>query len=573
MPNPLRSLAARITLLVFLATVLSSLTVSFVSMESLEGFLRHKVDQRFPQVAQRVVNELDQWYDLRAREIEVFAGSAILTESVPRLEGSGRRGRQARREAEQYLRYVLDSFPPFRRLAIVGPDGRSLIEVGDGAELPPEFLAEHAPPAEVSRISPARRLGESLVQVASAPMRDGGGRAVAHLYALVDFTAVLPILRSAELGESASLYLVDEANRFLNPPIGVDPDATHQGARAERELASNVAYYDDPRGERVIGTSRPFPRFGWTLVIEQPYDEAFAPIVRSIRRVAGLNLAIVLGVGLLAFRIAGSIVKPLRALSDAARRLSLGEREVEIDETRYSTDEVHLLTRTFNEMSRGLGRNARELEDNQREIEHANQELLTKNEELSNMNLVLEQLSITDGLTKLHNHRYFQEQMAAECRRAARTDSPLGLILVDIDYFKRWNDRLGHAGGDEILRRMAEVLNGVCRETDLLARYGGEEFAILAIDTELTGAAALGEKVRQAVEACDFMTDVPSEKAPLTVSVGVAAFGGDRKRLFVDADEALYAAKDAGRNRVVVARATTDAAEIDPEALAAEDAD
>lgn len=573
MQNPLRSLAARITLLVFLATVLSALTVSFVSMESLEGFLRHKVDQRFPLVAQRVSNELDQWYDLRAREIEVFAGSAILTESAPRLEQPGPRGNRARREAEQYLRYVLDSFPPFQRLAIVGPGGTPLIEVGDGAELPAGFLAEHAPPGEAARISSARRLDGGLVQVASAPMRDGGGRTLAHLYALVDFAAVLPILRSAELGESASLYLVDEADRFLNPPKGVEPDATHQGSRAERELASNVAYYVDPRGERVIGTSKHLPRFGWTLVIEQPYDEAFAPIVRSMSRVAVVNLAIVLGVGLLAFRIAGSIVEPLRALSDAARRLSLGEREVEIEEPRYSTDEVHVLTQTFNDMSRGLGRNARELEDNQREIENANQELLAKNEELSNMNLVLEQLSITDGLTKLHNHRYFQEQLAAECKRAARTDSPLGLILVDIDYFKRWNDRLGHAGGDEILRRMAEVLNGVCRETDLLARYGGEEFAILAIDTELPGAAALGEKIRQAVEAFDFMTDVPSEKAPLTVSVGVAAFGGDRKRLFLDADEALYAAKDAGRNRVVVARPTTDGAEIDPEERAVDDAD
>ncbi len=170
------------------------------------------------------------------------------------------------------------------------------------------------------------------------------------------------------------------------------------------------------------------------------------------------------------------------------------------------------------------------------------------------MNLVLEQLSITDGLTKLHNHRYFQEPIAAECKRASRAGDPLCLVLVDIDYFKKWNDRLGHAGGDEILRRMAEVLNQSCRETDLLARYGGEEFAILAIDTDLPGAAALGEKVRQAVEESEFVRDVPSEREPLTVSVGVAAYAGDRKQLFVDADEALYAAKDAGRNQVVVAR-------------------
>jgi len=185
------------------------------------------------------------------------------------------------------------------------------------------------------------------------------------------------------------------------------------------------------------------------------------------------------------------------------------------------------------------------------------------------MNLVLEQLSITDGLTKLHNHRYFQESMAAECRRIVRTNDPLCLILIDIDYFKKWNDRLGHAGGDEILRRMAEVLNESVRETDLLARYGGEEFALLAINTTLEGAAALGEKVRQAVEETDFLTDVPSERDHPTVSVGVAGYSIDRKQLFADADTALYTAKDSGRNRVVVApprsrdAVSTDVEELD----------
>jgi diguanylate cyclase (GGDEF)-like protein len=564
MRNPLRSLSARITLLVFAATILSSLTVSWISVQSLDGFLRQKVDQRFPQVAHRIVQELDQWYALRAREIEVFAGSAILTESTPQLDARGRRGDRARDEAEQYLRYVLESFPHFDRLVIATADGDTRLEVGDGDPLPPGFLASNTKPAEHTRISSSFRYGPRLVQIASAPMRDADQRTIARLHALIDLSNLNGMLANDELGDSANVYVVDRNGLFLNPPQGIDPDTKWQGDHAEREHATAVAYYDDPLGEQVIGTSVPFPRFEWTLVIEQPYDEAFAPIVSSMSRVAGLNVVIVLGVALLAFRIAGSIVKPLEALSDAAARLSQGEREVEIEEGAHGTEEVHLLTQTFNEMSRGLGRSARELEENQREIEIANQRLVSKNEELSNMNLVLEQLSITDGLTKLHNHRYFQDAIAAECKRASRNDDPLCLVLVDIDYFKKWNDRLGHAGGDEILRRMAEVLNQNCRETDLLARYGGEEFAILAIDTDLPGAAALGEKIRQAVEESELVRDVPSEKEPLTISVGVAAYAGDRMQLFTDADEALYAAKDAGRNRVIVAPPATDGSEIDP---------
>lgn len=485
-------------------------------------------------------------------------------ESSPALARTDRRGDRARDEASQYLRYVLESFPHFESLVLTSLSGELLLEVGGDEPPAPELLARVTREVEYTWISEAHRDGDRRVQVIGAPLRDAQSRTIARLFATIDLRGLEPLLTSEELGETANVLLVDADSRFLNPPAGLDPDATYLGDGAKRPETSTVAYYDDPLGERVIGTRRAIPRFDWTLVIEQPYDEAFAPIVRSLSHVASLNAIIVLAVALLAFRVAGSIVEPLRALSDAAKRLSQGEREVEIEEARQSTDEVRLLTTTFNEMSRGLGRNARELEENHREIEAANAELRSKNEELSNVNLVLEQLSITDGLTKLHNHRYFQEAIASECKRALRSEDPLCLVLVDIDYFKKWNDRLGHAGGDEILRRMAEILNVSCRETDLLARYGGEEFAILAIGTDLPGATALGEKIRQAVEQTEFVTDVPSEREQLTVSVGVAAFAGDRRQLFADADAALYSAKDAGRNRVIVAPPSTNGAEIAP---------
>jgi diguanylate cyclase (GGDEF)-like protein len=559
MNNPLRSLAGRIILLVFLATVVSALTVSWISMQSLDSFLRQKVDQRFPRVASRISSELDQWYVLRARELEVFASSSILTESAPLL-GTDRRGAlRARNETEQYLRYVLDSFPQFERLVLAKSDGESIIEVGDGKPLPLGLLSAAKRPTDAHSISDAMRIDDHLVQLASAPIRDTNGRSIGRLFALIDLDLLSPTLQSRELGDTTSVFLVDRQMRFLNPPSGIDPDTRFVVPEAGSNLGDasvlGVAHYDNVQNIRVVGTQIPFPRFGWTLVLEQRYEEAFAPVVGSIGRVAGLNLAIVLIVSLAASRIAGSFVKPLRALSDAAKRLSEGEREVEIVETTFSSEEVNVLTRTFNEMSRGLARNARDLEKSHQAVEAANDELVTKNHELSNVNLVLEQLSITDGLTKLHNHRYFQEAIVRECRRSLRSKDPISLILIDIDHFKRWNDRLGHAGGDEILRRLAEVLNQCVRETDILTRYGGEEFAVLALNTDLDGVAALGEKIRQAVEEEPFLTDVPSEKEQLTVSVGVATLREDRRQLFADADTALYSAKDAGRNRVVAADA------------------
>ena len=555
MNNPLRSLAGRIILLVFAATVVSALMVTWISVQSLDGFLRQKVDQRFPQAASRISRELDQWYTLRTRELEVFAGSKILSESAPRLRSPGGRGVRAQTEAEQYLRYVLDSFPQFERLVIAAPDGRPLLEVGDGSLLPEGLLASLNPAMNMSSVSPAQRIDGRLVQIASVPMEDLHDQSVGRLYAIIDLDLLQPTLQSRELGETSHVFIIDHENRFLNPPDGLDPEALFaidgKTGKSGDPFTVGVLHYDNVQDIRVVGIQTEFPRFGWTLVLEQPYDDAFAPVMSSLGRVAGLNLAIVLIVSLVATRLARSFVQPLGALSTAAKRLSEGERGVEIDETSFSSDEVKVLTRTFNEMSRGLCRNALELEESHQAVESANSLLVAKNDELSEMNLVLEQLSITDCLTKLHNHRYFQEAFTRECKRSARSKDPLSLILIDIDFFKKWNDRLGHAGGDEILRRLAEILNLCVRETDILTRYGGEEFALLALDTDLEGAIALGEKIRQSIEEETFLTDVPSEKEQLTVSVGVACFGNDKKKLFARADAALYEAKDSGRNRVV----------------------
>ena len=555
MNNPLRSLAGRIILLVFAATVVSALTVSYISVQSLDGFLRQKVDQRFPQVATRISRELDQWYTLRTRELEVFAGSNILSDCAANPDSSDRRPSRKHREAEQYLRYVLDSFPQFERLVLASEDGRFLLEVGDLEPLPDGLLGSLPPSMGTSSISRAQRINGRLVQIASAPMHSEKGRLLGHLYAMIDLDLIDPTLQSRELGESANVFILDHKNRFLNPPVGVDSSTLFavdgEAAKDRDAFTFGVSHYENIQRIRVVGTQIEFPRFGWTLVLEQPYDDAFAPVMNSIGRVAGLNLAIVLIVSLVASRLARSFVMPLGELSHAAKRLSEGERDVEIDETKFSSDEVNVLTRSFNVMSRGLSRNALELEENHQQIEAANSLLVAKNDELSDINLVLEQMSITDCLTKLHNHRYFQEAFTRECKRSSRSGEPLSLILVDIDFFKKWNDRLGHAGGDEILRRLGEVLNVCVRETDILTRYGGEEFALLALNTDLAGAVALGEKIRQAVEEEDFVTDVPSEKEQLTVSVGVASYDKDKVQLFSRADAALYEAKDSGRNRVV----------------------
>jgi diguanylate cyclase (GGDEF)-like protein len=166
----------------------------------------------------------------------------------------------------------------------------------------------------------------------------------------------------------------------------------------------------------------------------------------------------------------------------------------------------------------------------------------------------------TDVLTKLDNRRSFDEALDREWRRAIRNDSVLSLCLIDIDYFKAYNDHYGHQAGDEVLRLVAETIaRSLNRPGDLGARYGGEEFAVLLPDTLSLGAQAVAEHIRLAIETLC----LPHHASPLeflTVSVGVQAVQPRGKRQQADlihqADVALYRAKELGRNRIEVGQDT-----------------
>jgi diguanylate cyclase (GGDEF)-like protein len=553
--RPAESLPTRILLFVFTATLITSLAVTAISVRSMSGFLRAEIDQKFPAILASTAQRLDLWYDQRVLEIGVFGSSRILAQNLGRLSGGN--ASRARQELEQYLEYVLERFPQYEALLLLDPQGAPLLSVGDAPELP-EPLRRRLASVGHAELGNFLRLGGRQIQLASSPVLDAEEKPLGSLHALLRLDLLGEILQSDDLGPEGTLLLIGSSGEAVLSTPGRPARARYDRPLPEAGAQPAVDEYTSEDGESLVGSAARMSRFGWSLVVEEPYRQAFAPVVASIRRVLGINLGIVLALCLAAFRIAVSIVRPIEALSGAARRISEGEEHVEIPESR-SRDEVGLLTRSFAEMMRRLDLKANQLEASQRAVEESNQRLQQRNEELQQANEVLEQISITDGLTKLHNHRYFQDTLSRETKRALRTRQPLALMLVDIDYFKRWNDRLGHAAGDEILRKVASTMSGLLRGTDLLARYGGEEFALLAPNTDLEGALALAEKIRMEIQETDLVISPPSEKERVTVSIGVALYAGDRDALFNEADRALYRAKAEGRNCVMVAG--TDGAE------------
>ncbi len=232
---------------------------------------------------------------------------------------------------------------------------------------------------------------------------------------------------------------------------------------------------------------------------------------------AGLGLAFWIGLAL-----SRSILRPVKILTSGTAKLARGNLCHRVEMERG--DEFGTLADAFNYMA----------------------------EELEKIQATLEQLSFQDELTGLYNRRRFRNDLAEEIERANRYDHGFALALIDIDHFKRVNDRFGHPVGDRVLREVAQCLRTTVRDSDRLARIGGEEFAIILPESDLPHALEAAERIR--ARTADLCISIDREPPlQITVSLGVAVCpgqGGDADEIFRMADRALYQAKEQGRNRV-----------------------
>ncbi|MCS6830470.1 MAG: GGDEF domain-containing protein [Armatimonadota bacterium] len=230
------------------------------------------------------------------------------------------------------------------------------------------------------------------------------------------------------------------------------------------------------------------------------------------------------------------VINLLHRLTTAAHAIASGQFHHRVRLSRWAPYDFHLLAESFNLMAAQLA----DLSARQKR----------QQEELRSHNELLARLAVTDALTQVGNHRAFQEHLHVQISLAARKGLPLCLMLIDVDYFKQYNDTHGHLQGDTVLREVARLLTENIRTYDFVARYGGEEFAVILPDTDIETAYVVAERVRQIIEHHPF----PNRQ--MTISVGLASWraGVDPGKLIQEADEALYEAKRSGRNRVCLAK-------------------
>lgn len=225
-------------------------------------------------------------------------------------------------------------------------------------------------------------------------------------------------------------------------------------------------------------------------------------------------------------------------------------------------EKVRRLEGELVEKGREIGQWQRSWEEKTRELESRNRELLALKElykerarELRAVMEKLEEVSITDDLTQIYNHRYLISRLHYEFERAKRYGLAISLLMLDIDHFKVYNDNNGHLAGDDALRKVAKLIHGAIRETDIVGRYGGEEFAVILLHADMIQMAEVAERIRRTIEGVPFPNEELQPMGKVTVSVGGSCLSDGMmtmEDLIKSADEALYRAKGNGRNKVVL---------------------
>lgn len=270
-----------------------------------------------------------------------------------------------------------------------------------------------------------------------------------------------------------------------------------------------------------------------------------------------LVVLFMIAVGTFRLVLTRSLIQPMANLSATIGKV--GSADFTMDELpdHDSKDEMGEVNQAVREMAESLRRYTRELESL---VDERTKELSEATAALREKNTALDLLSRTDALTRLHNRHHVNESLDIEAGRSERSGESCSVLLLDVDHFKSVNDTYGHEAGDVVLQRVAERLKAVTRAQDIVGRWGGEEFIVLLPATDVTKAMIVAEKIRQEIQAQSVIYQ--AREIRVTASLGIAAFmpqsGFSIRDVVNQADLALYAAKEAGRNRSEVYRKTHD---------------
>ena len=548
----LESIKSKIIVFALLATIIPSFSMGWLSYVRNKQFLNEKITQELLNVASQASREFDVWFKERMYEVKVFTSSYIVPESLERILGSKRGTNQNRKSLTRlrdYLKSLRAKFAVYEELMILDARGKVLATSSKRktAVLLPKGWLKAAKSGDPTISNPlwdkSLKVG---VMVVVHPIFTGRERLRGVMAAKLSFQKIVGVLGNYSMEDSGELYLINKGGAVWTPtqPITSDfMEITLGKSYTEKLYSRESSHYDyiNYRGRDVMGTFKKVPPLSWGIVAEKDKERAYANIIRQRNLTIGLVVVLLCLIGFAAYLLGMTIVRPLNRLIGGADRVARGDLEVDLPVK--GGGELGFMTKVFNNMVHRL-RQSRD-------------ELAEVNSKLRKRNKKLHELSVTDSLTGLHNHKHLMDKLSSEVTRSERHNHSFAIVMIDIDFFKKYNDTYGHQAGDLVLKRMASIFKESIRSSDYAARYGGEEFMILLPETGMDEAMQGAKRITKRLSKETFGDD--KKKIPITLSMGIAAYpdhGEDPETLVNKADAALYQAKKGGRNRIIRARGT-----------------
>ncbi len=510
--------------------------------------MAEKTRQRFMDSAGKAEREMNLWFAERQHDLQVFANSFILIDSLTKYHDmkNGTPSNQTSdhvlspvKKINSYLDLVRKQFAEYKGLAVFDMEGREV--AASNAET--EDIPFGLPPHWKEKIEKGKAIigqvtfntDQSIpVAVIGIPLiSDQSSNKLGVLAVQISLRELLPYLRTMLSGGTIgprSVHLVQkDGSPILAVAIPEGQKETALSASQKMELFMHplTPMNFNNNNKLIVGFAMAFRDLPWGLVITESYDYVYSDVIRMRDQIILTAILFTLIIGLGASFVAKQILQPLKALTGGVMRVAKGDLDISLDIMR--NDELGIVSSMFNEMVVHLKQNKEELE----------------------------RLAVTDVLTRLANRKQIITVLKNHIEEYRRYSHDFSLLMVDIDHFKMINDTHGHLVGDSVLVQVAQVFTKLLRTLDVAGRYGGEEFLIILGQTDTHKAVLTAERIRQAVENYPFVyQDI---ELHLTISIGITGIKSSEdtdNSLIGRADNALYEAKAAGRNKVVLSEET-----------------
>jgi len=542
----LYSIKSKIVIFAVIATLLPTIGLGLLSFKQNEALISDSVTREQLALADNINRQLSQWTEENTLAIRALSTSNPVIEGLmTSKQFSNNRGANTVKQAQSAITHYLHSVQAKLDVVLeltVFDDTRKII--ASSADIPevresPEQWTHTSLTSGVIAIPPTwnNRYATATISIIY-PVLSYDSQLIGAIAATLDLGAFKNRLAEIKKFSSGEITILSQSGEVL---LGSAPGVNHlmtlnpHQQKLTRIFEESISYDDGLSYPEAIGLAYASENIPVTILVERDRSVIQAAWVKLRNRFLEFVGTLIVIVTSVALYMGHSIVTPLKQLINAARGIVEGNLDIYLPAKRK--DEVGQLTDMFNQMTNAL-RN-----------KHA--EIMAANQAMQQQNQLLQKLSITDGLTGLYNRTKLNTILSEQLARFKRHNRSFCLLMIDVDYFKTINDKLGHIVGDRILVTVASVLLKSVRTIDYAARYGGDEFMVILTETNSNAAIKTAERIRAEVSAaCLAFKEQPVH---ITLSIGITQSRHDDTApndLIARADAALYAAKESGRDRV-----------------------